>query len=461
MSVGLFVGDCRVHLKRMAAEGQLFDGCVTDPPYHLTSIVKRFGKQGAAPAQVGATGAFRRASKGFMGQEWDGGDVAFQAETWRLVYGVLKPGAYLVAYSAPRSYDQLASAIRSAGFDMRDCIFNLVDPDAAMVAFLETLDPVQVDAFLRMLDESAFGGPLAWIYGSGMPKSHNTALQIDQFFGERRHKGARKDPVVREEAKAWEGWGSALKPAIEPIVLARKPLLDSIPRNVVTHGVGALNIDGCKVGDEVRSKAYTSLAPCSRDAFGAAGTAAARRGTQVEPQDYVGRHPANVIHDGSALVQAAFPETPGQKGAVRVDHGRKVGLVYSEYGTNCESTPRGDQGSAARFFYSSKANADDRLGSKHPTVKPVDLMQWLVRLVVPEGGHVLDPFAGSGTTGVAAMIEGRDATLIELSGEYAGDIHRRLDFVRGAGRLAALEKADLADPDVAAAARGSDLPLFK
>lgn len=212
---------------------------------------------------------------------------------------------------------------------------------------------------------------LQWIYGSGFPKSRNIG----------------------------DGWGTALKPACEPICLARKPLIGTVAANVLEHGTGAINVDGCRVGTESTRRPLGK--PLNGGAYGS--DRSDRESLETVGGSDSGRWPANIIHDGSEEVIAAFPESDG----------------FSEY--------RGDDGgSAARFFYTAKADANDRLGSKHPTVKPVDLMQWLCRLVTPKGGTVLDPFAGTGTTGEAAFREGFNAVLIEREAEYQADIRRRM-----------------------------------
>lgn len=366
MAVRILTGDCRESMAAMDADS--VDSCVTDPPYHLTSIVKRFGAENAAPAKVGKTGAYARASKGFMGQTWDGGDVAFQPETWAAVFRVLKPGAHLVAFSGTRTYHRMACAIEDAGFEIRD--------------------------------------QLAWCYGSGFPKSHNQP----------------------------GGWGTALKPAWEPICLARKPLQGTVAKNIEVHSTGALNIDGCRIGDEVRHAAFTSLAPCSGNRLGDAGTAEARRGTQGEAKEYVGRWPANIIHDGSEEVLAAFPDAPGQTGTVTGNEpSSPFANVYGDMPNRAGSAiPRGDSGSAARFFYAAKASSEERgAGNSHPTVKPIDLMRWLCRLITPVGGTVLDPFAGSGSTLIAADAEQFDAIGCELSPDYAAIAERRVRDAAG------------------------------
>jgi len=333
-------GDCIELMRSMPAAS--LDSCVTDPPYHLTSIVKRFGKPGAAPARSqGATGVYGRASAGFMGQTWDGGEIAYRPETWAEVLRVLKPGAYLLAFGGTRTFHRVAVAIEDAGFEIRDCIM--------------------------------------WVYGSGFPKSHDVGKKVPEY----------------------EGWGTALKPAWEPIIVARAPLVGTVAANVTAHGTGALNIDACRVGNEVRTAAFTSLAPCGGNALGAAGTQEARRGTQGAPKTYVGRWPANVMHDGSDEVLAAFPDAKGQQGA-------------------------------ARFFYCAKASKADRgAGNTHPTVKPQALMRYLCRLVTPPGGTVLDPFAGSGSTGVAALHEGFRAVLCEQSDDYVRIIRSRTEPLLG------------------------------
>ena len=309
------------------------DSVVTDPPYHLTSIVKRFGKEGSAPAQFGTDGAFARASKGFMGKEWDGGDIAFQANTWRKCYELLKPGGHLIAFSGSRTYHRMAVAIEDAGFEIRDqCI---------------------------------------WLYGSGFPKSHNIG----------------------------DGWGTALKPAHEPMVLARKPLSEkSVADNVMKHGTGAINIDGCRIEGQSENSDIDTTG---------------------------GRWPSNIMHDGSEQVESIFPETS----STEVSRQRTHKGIWSagELAETEQFMPAyGDQGNASRYFYCAKTSKDERksgLGREikantHPTVKPVELMRYLVRLVTPKGGLVLDPFMGSGSTGMGAREEDFRFIGIEKEEEY-------------------------------------------
>jgi site-specific DNA-methyltransferase (adenine-specific) len=240
---------------------------------------------------------------------------------------------------------------------------------------------------------------LQWLYASGFPKSHN----------------------------AGNGWGTSLKPACEPWVLARKPLIGTVAANVLEHGTGAINVDGCRV----------KAAPGDYDHSGndldhtRRGAKDWRMPMQQAKPNSLGRWPANIIHDGSDEVLEAFAafgeKTSGSRKAgtytVAAGQGR-----YGEFGHGEMPAITGDTGTAARFFFSAKADANDRIGSKHPTVKPVDLMQYLVRLVTPKGGTVLDPFAGTGTTGEAAFREGMRCVLIEREPEYQADIARRMDL---------------------------------
>lgn len=365
--VTLHAGDSRDVLRTIADCS--IDSIVTDPPYALVSISKRFGAANAAAVKVpeGKSGAYKRASAGFMGKQWDTGETAFAVEFWAECLRVLKPGGHVVAFSGTRTYHRMACAIEDAGFEVRDM--------------------------------------LSWLYGSGFPKSHDVAKSLDKRGGH--YRGQRGVPIpfqsvakgqeytrnpkgspVLDEAKQWDGWGTALKPACEPICFGRKPLIGTVAANVLEYSTGAINVDGCSIGDEVRVNQPMGAPENSYGGYGATATATAT----------AGRWPANLVHDGSEEAIAHFP----------VD---------------------GDGESAARYFYSAKADASDRIGSKHPTVKPVDLMQWLCRLVTPPGGTILDPFSGTGTTGEAAYREGFNAVLIEREPEYQADIRRRMGLV--------------------------------
>lgn len=196
--------------------------------------------------------------------------------------------------------------------------------------------------------------------------------------------------------------------------------------NVLEHGTGAINIDACRVVTGESTVRHNHGGTGNPDYW-----RTGNGGDYTAGSDY-GRWPANIIHDGSEEVVAAFPESDGQQGdLVGCSRGRKSKGIYGDLPAARYAMARGDAGSAARFFYSAKADAGDRCGSKHPTVKPIDLMAYLCRLVTPAGGTVLDPFAGSGTTGMACLREGFNAVLIEREAEYVADIHKRLAHVKG------------------------------
>ena len=329
----LIHGDCLDALRQLPDAS--VDAVVTDPPYGLS----------------------------FMGKRWDY-DVP-SVEIWAECLRVLKPGGHLLAFAGTRTQHRMAVRIEDAGFEIRDMI--------------------------------------AWVYGSGFPKSKNVALAIDK--GEGHENRGRAIPVASthlpsgvyakeklssnlvdeyvaksDAARQWQGWGTALKPALEPITVARKPLSGTVAETVLAHGTGALNIDGCRAGDEVL--------PALKAGQAKIGTF--ERGVMVTPER-TGRWPANLIHDGSEEV---------------------TGLL----------------GDAARFFYCPKASKKDRdADNNHPTVKPTDLMRYLCRLVTPPGGTVLDPFMGSGSTGKAAMLEGFRFIGIEREKEYMEIARSRIE----------------------------------
>lgn len=408
--VTLHPGNCLDVLVRL--DECSIDSVVTDPPYHLTSIVKRFGGEDRKAWEAingnhgGGASPYQRTSVGFMGKVWDGGDVAFRPETWRAVYRVLKPGAHLLAFGGTRTYHRMAVAIEDAGFDVRDMV--------------------------------------SWLYGSGFPKSHDVSKGIDRAAGAERevigqtdgglHRGSGSTvgsftgqhaitAPATDLAREWAGWGTALKPALEPICMARKPLSEgTVAANVLRWGTGAINVDGCRVptDEQIEATRNVALGSSSGGIYGTATTPG------VYAQHNNGRWPANVVHDGSEEVAAAFPPQTGAGGQVQNQSPHESNSRGRFNGLSQDFPYYGDSGSAARFFYTAKADADDRLGSRHPTVKPVDLMQYLVRLVTPKGGTVLDPFAGTGTTGEAAWREGMRAVLIEAEAEYQADIRRRM-----------------------------------
>ena len=357
----LLNGDCIEQMQKLKDEGKQIDSVVTDPPYHLTSIVERYGKEGSAPAKdYGQSGAFARTSKGFMGKEWDGGDIAFRSDTWKLAYDLLKPGGYLLAFSASRNYHRMAVAIEDAGFEIRDQIM--------------------------------------WIYGSGFPKSLNIGKAIDKRQGNEREvvgtrvsafgdadgsetddgrnlwgKESTKEVELTKGNSEYEGWGTALKPAHEPIVMARKPLEGTNIDNVLKYGTGGINIDGCRIESDSDAKSRVRKAGSE---FGQNSGWNDHKNVDTIYDPSKGRYPANLMHDGL-------------------------------------------QEDWARYFYCPKTSSAERgSNNTHPTVKPQELMKYLCRLVTPKGGVVLDPFMGSGSTGMAAKDEGFDFIGIEKEKEY-------------------------------------------
>jgi len=361
------------------------DAVVTDPPYGLA----------------------------FMGKRWDY-DVP-SVEIWAECLRVLKPGGHLLAFAGTRTQHRMAVRIEDAGFEIRDMI--------------------------------------AWVYGSGFPKSLDVSKAIDKAAGaEREVVGQRRygdghvqnstklaPPIgtfqrtqddrldtapATPEAQQWAGWGTALKPALEPITLARKSFPSTVAANVLEHGTGAINVDGCRIaaGDGYTENAVTQGVNTAQTSYA---PASVRR--TFEPSQS-GRWPANLIHDGSDEVVGLFPAEArsscgggkaanakaGYSGGFRPDHDSSASQYY-------------DTGSAARFFYTAKATKAERQGVTHPTVKPLDLMAYLCRLVTPPGGTVLDPFMGSGTTIKAAIGEGFNAIGIERDPQYFAMAEHRMN----------------------------------
>ena len=305
----------------------------------------------------------------FMNKHWDY-DIP-SVETWREVFRVLKPGGHVLSFAGTRTQHRMAAAIEDAGFEIREM--------------------------------------LAWVYGSGMPKNKNLG----------------------------NGFGSALKPSFEPITVARKPFAGSLTANFEKYGTGGINIEGCRVpltGDAdaaafENNHRVTERLPESYDGQSLGlhdGGWKQRVGEAVIPP---GRWPANLIHDGSDEVLAAFPNAPGQQAATGK---RKQGGVYGAVTDGQHGVePRNDGGSAARFFYCTKASKKDRgEGNNHVTVKPTDLMRYLCRLVTPPNGTVLDPWAGSGSTGKAAILEGFHFVGIDLDSDKDGKSLGYLDIAR-------------------------------
>ena len=366
----LLNGCCRKQMKKLQRRKIMVDAIVTDPPYHLQSIVDRFKNTSpdddtytSEKVRNRSDGFSRLAGTGFMGKEWDGGDIAFDPMTWSLCLGLLKPGGHLIAFSASRNYHRMAVAIEDAGFEIRDQIM--------------------------------------WIYGSGFPKSHNIGKQVDKIQGNEREIVGKGKPMSSlgvlhddswesdsnyNETKGdteWEGWGTALKPAHEPIVLARKPISEkSIADNVLEWRTGAINIDGCRIESDDVSVDRKKVVRKSRSDEGVwtnENSGMKAEGSEFADADPRGRFPSNLIHNG----------------------------IDTDW---------------ARYFYCPKVSKTERnnsaLQNTHPTVKPVELMKYLCRLVTPKGGTVLDPFMGSGSTGMAAKDEGFDFIGIEKEKEY-------------------------------------------
>lgn len=391
--VTLHHGDCLGVLRTMPDNS--VDSIVTDPPYGLS----------------------------FMGKKWDYDVPA--TEIWVECLRVLKPGGHLLAFAGTRTQHRMAVRIEDAGFEIRDMI--------------------------------------AWVYGSGFPKSMNVSKAIDKAAGAQREviglnenlhgrtrpagnpcrfDGIASNPEITapatDAARQWQGWGTALKPALEPITMARKPFEDTVAQNVQAHGTGALNIDGCRVASATEEN--PSLA--RRAAAGKSGKVSMdmhsanlyKQGLKPfnrdvaqyvngNPGEALGRWPADLIHDGSAEVLAMFPASKSSGNYSAVDRGYTgENQVTNFSGKGAPSTMYSDTGSAARFFYCPKASKRDRdeglEKNRHPTVKPTDLMAYLIRLVTPPGGTVLDPFMGSGSTGKAAAREGFGFIGIEREAEY-------------------------------------------
>ena len=446
------------------------DAVVCDPPYEL----------------------------GFMGRKWDSSGVAYQPDTWRHVLRVLKPGGHLLAFGGTRTWHRMVVAIEDAGFEIRDEIMWLYGsgfPKSLNVATAvdRAAEAAAVDPAALLPDEARF---CEWVReGSGL-----TVDQVRRLFGSARfytgtveivntatvdapRMGRRAmvptfaawrqarpsmptpppawvEAIVKDPPKPaithpgewksgkgqgtaggneWSGWGTALKPAHEPIVVARKPLAGTVAANVLSHGTGALNIDGCRIDYQSESdRDQTRVPQRDRHGYGSLGNGQGRSDETFEPG--AGRWPANVVLDETAadVLDRQSGETSynpaGQFGTTKRDS--EVGVYGGGKGPAKAGLPvsgYGDRGGASRFFYCAKAGAAEKGwqtleddDEAHPTVKPLALMRWLVRLVTPPGGTVLDPFAGTGTTAEAAAIEGMRAVLVEEHEPYMRLIRQRL-----------------------------------
>jgi site-specific DNA-methyltransferase (adenine-specific) len=444
----LHIGDCREVLKTLPEAS--VDSIVCDPPYGLSrepdmAEVLRHWLAGDDYTHTGG---------GFMGKAWD--SFVPGPAVWREALRVLKPGGHVLAFSGTRTYDMAVLAMRLAGFEVRD--------------------------------------QLAWVYGSGMPKSLNVAKAIESGGGRpedirRMAMGDDYKPSGRgrvnydhgggsamngetgpweptsNDGRRWAGWGTALKPSWEPIVLARKPLRGTVAANVLAHGTGGLNIEACRIatgGEVLREGAGTTWATMHQhEGRGRDGKASADRryggrgGTNFAMKpgprggDPSGRWPANLLHDGSDEVLVHFPSDAGASAPVR---GTEPSAASTGIVTGLRERVAGvfhaDTGSAARFFYCGKATTAEREAglddlelreagtwdstsqrgrqdnpkrrNHHPTVKPIAVGRWLQRLITPPGGVTLDLYAGSGTFGMSAILEGFHPILIELDRDADG-----------------------------------------
>lgn len=381
------------------------DAVITDPPYELA----------------------------FMGRAWDTSGIAFNPAVWAQCLRILKPGGHLLAFGGSRTWHRLAAAIEDAGFEIRDSI--------------------------------------AWLYGSGFPKSLDVSKAIDKAAGaerevvgtHHRHGGGSavsgsmlgslgtdsELPLTAPAtvaAKRWQGWGTALKPSFEPIVVARKPLAGTVAANVLEYGTGALNIDACRIptGDKLGGGSTTRgqqmkdgwHRPWMDDPDMVAANAERSRASVARSEE-LGRWPTNVVldkHQAEALDRQTGVLHSGTMRAGTERQPRAGGTIYgADTRTFAAADTYGDSGGASRFFpvfrYEAKAPTSERPnadGVQHPTVKPLDLMRWLVRLVTPVGAVVLEPFAGSGTTAEACILEDRRCIAIEREAEYLPLIVSRL-----------------------------------
>ena len=405
MNVTLHHGDALEVLKGLADNS--VDAVVTDPPYGLSkepdaAEVLRHWLAGDDYTHRGG---------GFMGKSWD--SFVPGPALWREIHRVLKPGGHALVFAGSRTQDLMGLSLRLAGFEIRDS--------------------------------------LAWLYGSGFPKSLDVSKAIDKAagatreivgpspFAARKPHGTWTGEVYGDEpshaegpsitapatpaAQQWAGWGTALKPAHEPIIVARKPLTGTVAANVQSWGTGALNIDGTRVGNGGQLKWEKP-----RDMGYHGGTNA---GPVAATENTAGRWPANVVLDEAAAGDLDAQSGPlhTQDPETRKSKSKKTGATGFGTGRSVEYDDEKGTG-ASRFFYVAKAPKKERPvvdGVAHPTVKPLALMRWLVRLVTPPSGVVLDPFAGSGTTLEAAVLEGFNAVGIEMTEEYLPLIQARLD----------------------------------
>jgi DNA modification methylase len=452
----LLLGNCLEKLAEMADCS--IDAIVTDPPYGLS----------------------------FMGKKWDY-DVPGE-DIWRECLRVLKPGGHLLAFAGTRTQHRMAVRIEDAGFEIRDMIAwvygsgfpksqnvgKAIDKRGGNAGLTAEIGLAIKQARLKRglsaaaCDQMFCGGTTNWSWFEGRPTGQRAptpdtfnaiaeawpeleplraavAEAEREVVGKSAHKpgianGTKGHHTVggtiaqhvditapaTPEAQQWDGWGTALKPALEPITVARKPFKGTVAANVLAHGTGGINVDGCRVEAGDLNALQKNWDRVQSGSQGIASTGL--KAIDLSNRAPSGRWPANLIHDGSDEVVGLFPESKGQQGAISgKEPSGKTNAVYGEYQQRNESEPRNDAGSAARFFYCAKTSKRERgEGNNHPTVKPIALMRYLCRLVTPPSGTVLDPFMGSGSTGMAAEAEGFDFVGIELDPDYFAIAQQRI-----------------------------------
>jgi len=425
--VDVFAADA-LDMLRQLPDG-LADAVVTDPPYGLADH-KPAQIAAAVTAWVSGDREHVPDGRGFMGRAWD----AFvpPPAVWDECLRVLKPGGHLLCFAGTRTVDLMGLSIRLAGFEIRDSITWHHGQ-----GFPKNLD------VSKAIDRAAGAepiavGPMQSVQNHNLPGTGARFRNPDELNGARIEVPTQTAPAT-DAAREWAGWGTALKPASEPIIVARKPLVGTVAANVLEHGTGAINVDACRVTAHARPARVRSDDRSYRSGTYGSGRDAAGLTAGVTDQ---GRWPANVVlshgPECNGVCQPGCPvaELDAQSGNVKgaTSNGKRAGTgFHANFGEQAQQPGYNDQGGASRFFptfrYQAKAPTSERPkvnGKSHPTVKPLALMRWLVRLVTPPGGLVLDPFAGSGTTGQAAALEGMRAVLIEADPEHIGFIHKRL-----------------------------------
>lgn len=386
-------------------ESESIDAIVCDPPYEL----------------------------GFMNKSWDSTGIAFKKETWQNCFEVLKPGGYLLAFGGSRTYHRIACAIEDAGFEIRDCVmylygtgfpksYNIGNQIEAKVLFNDASGRSQKKLQGQKVEASMWTHH--WSYENGKEKKDYSILSKEKVI----------DVEYQTElGKQWQGWGTCLKPAYEPIIVARKPFKGSVVDNIIKYRVGGINIDGCKIGNEKRTQ-------FSGKSNGRIYSEYSQKNAHFETVE--GRFPANVITDGSEEVAKGMPNTTStpiaEESAMRYFYSAKASKKDRDEGLDAF------QDKTFHSVLNQKNGSGDRLdGAKtpirknnHPTCKPTELMQYLVRLVSPKGATILDPFMGSGSTGKAVMFENRERDAnykfigIELTDEYLPIAQARIEYAR-------------------------------